>query len=98
MNLATYLTDKPFPIRHARKIKHEDVAEMPTHSFEYRRAQAERYNQMVLDAMVRPDMKLLEIAQLAGLGESTTRRVLNRMLDEGRVKKQTQGFAGVWSK
>ncbi len=99
MNLAHYLTAKPFPIPRGRIHVLEGPGETPAALEEYRQEQIEHYNQRVLNAMVDSDMSVSEIIKESNLKDSSVRRTLERLLETGRVSMTVSKFGKtLWSR
>ena len=86
MNLAHYMTAKPYPIPRGRIHRLEDSAGAPHELEEYRQQQIAAYNQRVLNAMIEPDMSVAEIMRECGLKDSSVRRTLERLQESGLVR------------
>ena len=85
MNLAHYLTAKPFAIQRGRIHLMEDAAG-ETHEFEeYRQQQIAAYNQRVLNAIKQDHMSVSQIMRECGLKDSSVRRTLERLQESGLV-------------
>ena len=85
MNLAHYITAKPFDIPRGRIHRLEDSAGAPHELEEYRQQQIAAYNQRVLNAMIKPEMAVAEIMRECGLKDSSVRRTLERLQESGLV-------------